>query len=118
MTQRFDTWESYFYPPPHSDTLRNLFDERDPRVLGRLEYAETFERQRELLAGEVAIARTYDAQHVRAIHRHLFQDVYPWAGEYRTVEMFKGVGRGFAEVRSGEVDRYLADVHHLVASTP
>lgn len=114
----FETWESYFYPPPDDGTLRNLFDERDAATLGRLEYVETAERQRELLAGEVAIARTYDAAHVRAIHRHLFQDVYPWAGEYRTVEMFEGVGRGFAEVRSGEVDRYLADVHQLVASTP
>ncbi|HWA62657.1 MAG TPA: Fic family protein [Caulobacteraceae bacterium] len=27
--------------------------------------------------------------HYRAIHRHLFQDVYPWAGRYRTVRMTK-----------------------------
>lgn len=117
MTERFDSWESYFYPPPHNGTLRNLFDERDPTVLARLEYVETAERQRELLAGEVAIARTYDTEHVRAIHRHLFQDVYAWAGQYRTVEIFKGVGRGFAEVRSGEIDRYLADVRRLVDGT-
>lgn len=113
----FDTWESYFYPPPDERTLRNLFDERDARTLNLLEYVETMRRQRELLSGDVAIARTYDAAHVRAIHRHLFQDVYEWAGEYRTVEMFKGVGRGFAEVRSGEVERYLGDVHRLVAGT-
>lgn len=113
----FDTWESYFYPPPHEGTLRNLFDERDAATLSRLEYVETADRQRELLAGEVAIARTYDADHVRAIHRHLFQDLYEWAGEYRTVEMFKGMGRGFAEVRGGEVQRYLSDVRRLVAGT-
>ncbi|MGV0389528.1 hypothetical protein [Corynebacterium sanguinis] len=70
----FDTWESYFYPPPDEGTLRNLFDERDPVVLTRLEYVETARRQRELLAGQVAIPKTYDADHVRAIHRHLFQD--------------------------------------------
>jgi len=113
----FDTWESYFYPPPDEGTLRNLFDERDARTLNLLEYVETMRRQRELLAGDLAIARTYDAAHVRAIHRHLFQDVYEWAGEYRTVEMFKGVGRGFAEVRGGEVERYLSDVHRLVTGT-
>ena len=28
--------------------------------------------------------------HYRAIHRHLFQDVYTWAGRYRTVRTFKG----------------------------
>ncbi len=113
----FDTWESYFYPPPDEGTLRNLFDERDARTLDALEYVETMRRQRELLSGDVAIARTYDAEHVRAVHRHLFQDVYEWAGQYRTVELFKGVGRGFAEVRSGEVERYLSDVHRLVAGT-
>lgn len=117
MATRFDTGESYYYPPPDERTLRNLFDERDPVVLSRLEYVETAERQRELLAGEVAIARTYDAAHVRAIHRHLFQDVFEWAGEYRTVELYKGARRGFAEVRTGEVERYLTDVHRLVAST-
>lgn len=117
MAARFDIWESYFYPPPDDRTLRNLFDERDPQVLARLEYVETTERQRELMAGEVAIAQTYDAAHVRAIHRHLFQDVYEWAGQYRTVNMAKGVGRGFADVTTGEIDRYLADVQRLVRGT-
>jgi cell filamentation protein len=28
--------------------------------------------------------------HYRAIHRHLFQDVYRWAGRFRTVRTYKG----------------------------
>lgn len=32
----------------------------------------------------------FDLDHLRAIHRHLFQDVYDWAGEIRTVEIQKG----------------------------
>lgn len=28
--------------------------------------------------------------HYKAIHRHLFQDVYPWAGRFRTVRISKG----------------------------
>lgn len=32
----------------------------------------------------------YDPAHYRAIHRHLFQDVYEWAGEYRTIRIAKG----------------------------
>ncbi|MDP3747550.1 MAG: Fic family protein [Phenylobacterium sp.] len=31
----------------------------------------------------------FTPSHYRAIHRHLFQDVYPWAGRYRTVRMAK-----------------------------
>jgi len=33
---------------------------------------------------------TFDLAHLRAIHRHLFQDIYDWAGELRTVEIYKG----------------------------
>jgi cell filamentation protein len=33
---------------------------------------------------------SFDLAHLRAIHRHLFQDVYDWAGELRTVEISKG----------------------------
>ncbi|WP_286955223.1 Fic/DOC family protein [Arsenicicoccus sp. UBA2120] len=113
----FDTWESCFYPPPDEGTLRNLFDERDPVVLTRLEYVETARRQRELLAGQVAIPKTYDADHVRAIHRHLFQDVYAWAGEFRSVNISKGAGRGFGDVKTGEVDQLLDDVRKRVAGT-
>src|SRR5688572_832731 len=31
----------------------------------------------------------FDLKHLRAIHRHLFQDVYDWAGAWRTVEISK-----------------------------
>jgi len=114
----FDTWESYFYPETYDPragqgTLRNLFDERDPVLLRELEYAETARRQRELMSGQVVIPRTYDAGHVRAIHGHLFQDVYEWAGQYRGVNISKNVST-FANVHTGQVDRYLNDVHRLV----
>lgn len=31
-----------------------------------------------------------DAVHYKQIHHHLFQDVYAWAGEYRTIRIAKG----------------------------
>ena len=37
---------------------------------------------------DVCIFR-FDLDHLRAIHRHLFQDVYAWAGKIRTVEISK-----------------------------
>lgn len=112
----FGTWDSYFYPQPDQDTLRNLFDERDAVVLARLEYAMVARRNAELLAGQVAIPRAYDADHVRAIHRHLFQDVYEWAGEYRTVNISKGAGRSFGDVKR-ELPRLLDDMRKHVAGT-
>jgi cell filamentation protein len=104
---RFDTWESYFYPETinpttREGTLRNLYGERDANVLARIEYVET-----------VKIARTYDGDHLRAIHWHLFQDVYEWAGHYRSVNIAKGPGRNFGDVLTGELERYLRDVRRL-----
>jgi cell filamentation protein len=32
----------------------------------------------------------FDSAHLRAIHRYLFQDVFPWAGEFRVVNLWKG----------------------------
>lgn len=31
----------------------------------------------------------FTPRHLKDIHHHLFQDVYPWAGEYRTVRISK-----------------------------
>ena len=42
-----------------------------------------------LRAEEPLPAGRFSPAHYRAIHRHLFQDVYPWAGRYRTVRMAK-----------------------------
>lgn len=36
------------------------------------------------------LSPTGDLEELRGIHRHLFQDVYPWAGELRTVDIAKG----------------------------
>lgn len=119
---RFDTWESYFYPETYNSltgrgTLRNLFGERDEGVLRALEYGSTRDRQRELRLGLIPITRSYDADHVRAIHRYLFQDVYEWAGQFRSVNMAKGAGRGFGDVKTGEVDQLLEDVRQRVIGT-
>lgn len=32
----------------------------------------------------------FDLDHAKRIHRHIFQDVYPWAGETRAVDISKG----------------------------
>ncbi|MBW9207972.1 Fic family protein [Mumia sp. zg.B17] len=114
----FDTWESYFYPPPDHTVLRNLFDVRDSTMLRKLEYRATNRRWSELKADPTLVDHTFDAAHVRAIHKYMFQDVYEWAGDYRTQNIVKpGAMRGFADVRTGEVDRYLTDVQRLVNTT-
>jgi cell filamentation protein len=53
----------------------------------------------------------FDLRHLRAIHRHLFQDVYVWAGSLRTVRISKG-GSAFCypENPERELGRLFADL--------
>ncbi len=77
----------YCYPPDYT-ILRNRLDIRDAV---ELEVAERqFVAQRLL---EPVAAGDFDLDHLKAIHRHLLQDVYAWAGEIRTVEIAKGESR-------------------------
>ncbi len=116
----FDSAESYFYPETvdiwgdNEGTLRNLFGERDANVLRVREYGYVSERYRELRSGEVFIERTFDEIHLKAIHKYLFQDVYEWAGQFRTIEMEKGETQ-FDSIKSGEVQQRLVLVSRLVA---
>ncbi|WP_410786920.1 Fic/DOC family protein [Kribbella sp. C-35] len=106
--------DPYAYPPPHQETLKNKFGERDKDKLKDLEYAAAAERQRQLQSGEADVPRTYDGRHVEAIHAHLFQDVYEWAGQRRTVPLTKSGPGGFAAL--DQIDRYLDDAAKLIES--
>ncbi|WIB72590.1 Fic family protein [Curtobacterium sp. MCBD17_026] len=111
MTE-FDTWDSYM-TEPHGYVLKNLYGygALEGAKLEQREYRETAARQAEILTGRVEIPRTFDADHMKAIHRHLFQNVYEWAGEYRNVNMAKQ-GKGFA--RTGDIDTYLKHARRMV----
>jgi cell filamentation protein len=56
-------------------------------------------------------AGTFDLRHLCAIHRHLFQDVYPWAGALRIVRISKG-GSAFCypENLDRDLGRLFADL--------
>ncbi len=67
-----------------TSVLKNLPDIRDQAALDAFEAVSTAQRSDEPLpGGRLSIA------HYRAIHRHLFQDVYAWAGKFRTVRIGK-----------------------------
>lgn len=73
-------WESYFIPG--TKVLKNRLGLDDAEELRILEEKLVFLRIAELDSGSVEGA--FDYAHFKAIHRHLFQDVYEWAGEERT----------------------------------
>lgn len=73
------------YVYPGTNVLRNLRDIRDLHVLARFEMDMTTRRLTEL--EHSAKQGKLNLAHLKAIHRHIFQDVYPWAGEFRTVNI-------------------------------
>ncbi|WP_144794115.1 Fic/DOC family protein [Corynebacterium singulare] len=73
-------WENYFIPG--TKVLKNRLGLDDAEELRIVEEKMVFLRIAELEAAPLEGA--FDYAHFKAIHRHLFQDVYEWAGEERT----------------------------------
>jgi cell filamentation protein len=63
--------------------LRNTKDLTDPveleAFIARQSYMRVAELERSPLAGN------FDIRHLRLIHKYIFQDVFPWAGDFREV---------------------------------
>jgi len=64
--------------------LKNIPGIRDQRDLDRFETVITLQR-----ADEPLPEGSLGTRHYRAVHRHLFGDVYRWAGSYRSVRISK-----------------------------
>lgn len=96
--------DPYSYKGTH--TLKNKLGLRDPELLEAFELEITTLRANEPLPNG-----RYDALHYRRIHHFLFQDVYAWAGKYRTVRTSKG-GNPFCfpEHIASEMDKLFASL--------
>ena len=113
-----DSSDPYTYPG--TNVLRNLLDIHDPQQLAAFEANATAARLIELDAAP--LAGQLDLVHLKAIHQFIFQGVYPWAGEFRTVNISKGGHlfgvAAFVEPALHEVLRKLPGEHYLKGSTP
>lgn len=74
--------DPYVYPGTH--VLKNKQNIQDFDKLEILEYLLVSKRIK-----QSAPKGDFDMAHLQAIHRHLFQDVYEWAGELRTITLIK-----------------------------
>ena len=70
---------------PGTTVLKNLRGLRGQAALDRFEAVMTAQRADEPLPnGRLSV------RHYQAIHHHLFQDVYAWAGKFRSVRISRG----------------------------
>ena len=74
------------YIDPNTGLLKNLHDITDPDVLLFVESSAVTKRLQELYKNPVEIK---GIESLLLIHKHLFQDIYVWAGQKRTVEIGK-----------------------------
>ncbi|MEM9523700.1 MAG: Fic family protein [Pseudomonadota bacterium] len=117
-------------------TLKNkLGIENNPDLLRDLEYELVESRAYDLRNGDFEFSTVdpaqlsgFDAAHLRAIHRHLFQDVYEWAGQTRGDEIILE-GRSFymsgpmwkgadAFTASERVNQRMEGLAHAIRNSP
>lgn len=71
-----------------TDILINKVNIRDAKVLAEYEADITLIRQYELEKG--IIKGRFGVVHFKKIHEYIFQDIYPFAGKFRTENIAKG----------------------------
>lgn len=103
------SWADYVYPAAagEREVLRNKLGLTVADELFAAERDLTALRAFELTQRPELVPRTFDTAHWRGIHRQLFQDVYEWAGEFRTVDMGKA-SHGF--VPAAQLDGFAATI--------
>jgi cell filamentation protein len=106
--------DPYLYPG--TNVLRNIPDLRDGSQLATFESHKTaariYKHLRSPIKGE------FDTAHLKAIHRHVFQDVFAWAGQFRTTVLGKAEFVGHStrwftppHLLGYEADRIFARLH-------
>jgi cell filamentation protein len=100
------SWDPYL--DLDSGVLRNRLKITDRAELARAEAELTGLRLFELQA--VDLPGSFDLTHLQAYHRHIFGDVYDWAGELRTVAIGKGAPFCLPQHLPGQAERLFAQL--------
>lgn len=62
--------------------------------LGITEYKDLNDAERDIGFAKLidigeSFKQKYDVEYIKSIHRHIFEDIFDWAGEFRTVPVYK-----------------------------
>jgi fido (protein-threonine AMPylation protein) len=105
---------------PATGVLKNRLGITDEPTLAQTEAQFVAARARELT--HQPIAGAFDLPHLQAIHRHLFGDLYEWAGHLRTVDLTKDTSRfahhAHLERAAAPIFRDLAQENYLRGLEP
>jgi cell filamentation protein, protein adenylyltransferase len=91
------------YTYPETNVLKNKFGIQSAAKLRPVEAAFIAARRAEIAAG-FGPEPTLDTAYVKALHRHLFQDVYEWAGKTRGEKVTLSDGTVASETEFNKAD--------------
>lgn len=100
------------YTYPGTDCLINNFGIKDEELFNKMEGDASFCRIVELFLNP--IEDEFTTLYYKRLHKAIFQDIYPWAGEYRTVNISKG---GSAFCFAEYIDSYGEDIFSKMKRT-
>lgn len=109
--------ERYFYKG--TNTFINRFEIKDPKALSRLEAAITKKAMFDAMSSNME----FTPDGFKDLHNHIFGKIYPWAGEFRTVDMAKHIkGDESAHFEKGafvktSMGRFCGELGHDLKST-
>lgn len=98
-----------------TDVLKNTMNYHDTEQLKKFETIMTAVRIAELQKNP--IVGNFDLKHLQQIHKYIFQDVYPFAGELREENIAKGsfqfAHATFLKDQASELFKQLKEENHL-----
>lgn len=102
-------FDHYVYPG--TNILKNKQGVMDAQAAYDSERLFSLKRVSEFRSS--GVTGRFDSEHLKAIHKFLFQDVYDWAGEFRDIEIFKGTS-GFEtpDRICSELDGLFSDIRN------
>jgi cell filamentation protein len=108
------------YLDPATGVLKNFLGITDAAILEQAEASLVATRSYEL--SQTPLRGRFDLAHLQAMHRHLFGDLYEWAGQLRTIDISKG-GHLFAHHAhignsAALIFKQLAEEKHLAGLDP
>lgn len=95
------------YLDPETGLLRNLIGAKTSAELAQAE-ADLVAVRIIQLRDHQLVAPTRDVQELLGLHQHLFQDLFSWAGQIRTINMRRGNGQFFAPCAG-----IIPNLHHV-----
>jgi cell filamentation protein len=94
----------YTYVDPKTGVLKNVPGITDPEVLVFVESGAVTKRLQELYNNPIKIK---GVENLFDIHKHLFQDIYIWAGKKRVVEISKDGKQFFPTTHFDNASSYI-----------